>query len=416
VAGNDERKPAKRAIPSLPARRDFLRRTSLLGLAWAASRWSAPWRTELLAAPLAAAAPQSGKKKRIVKAQIGDSIRVADCGGDVWTTTWADDDNLYCATDDTSGFNHACDSNLAVQRVSGGPPPNLRGETVNAMREFGKAGELKEDRASWKASGLTAVDGVLYLAVSRHYYDGVGDTSSDSTHHFWVQETWDASIVKSADHGKTWSEAPKLGQAMFPGRIFSNPFFVQYGKDSREAMDGAAEYVYVVSNDGTWNNGNWMTLGRVSRGLIGRLEAGDWEFVHGFDAQGEPIWRTRHDNATYVFRAPGRASMTGIHYLAPLDLYLMPQWHYPHLDDPKRRWQATRWEFYQAPAPWGPWTLFHSQDFEPQGFYNPSIPSKFISEDGRKFWIFVAGDFSSAHKAKDYYGLNVVPVTLEVEG
>ena len=47
---------------------------------------------------------------------------------------------------------------------------------------------------------------------------------------------------------------------------------------------------------------------------------------------------------------------------------------------------------YSAPAPWGPWTLFHTQDFEPQGFYNPSIPGKFISEDERKFWI--STDFS----------------------
>jgi hypothetical protein len=106
--------------------------------------------------------------------------------------------------------------------------------------------------------------------------------------------------------------------------------------------------------------------------------------------------------------------MTGVHYISPLGLYIMPQWHYPRLDEPTRRWEVTRWEFYQAPAPWGPWMLFHTQDFEPQGFYNPSIPSKFISEDGRKFWIFVAGNFK--HRVpKDYYGLNVLPVTLEVE-
>jgi hypothetical protein len=350
-----------------------------------------------------------------VKAQIGNSIRIPNCSGDVWTTTWADDDNLYSATDDTTGFNNACDSNLAVQRITAGPPPNVQGETVNAMREFGKGGELKEDKASWKASGLICVDGVLYLAVSRHYYDGVGDTSSDSAHHFWIQETWDASIVKSTDHGKTWSAAPKLGHAMFSGRVFSNPFFIQYGKDGKGIKDGAAEYVYAVSNDGTWNNGNWMTLGRVSRGLIERLDADDWEFVHDFDDKGEPIWRPRHDNALYIFRSPGRASMTGIHHVAPLDLYIMPQWHYPQLDDPKRRWKVTRWEFYQAPAPWGPWTLFHTQDFEPQGFYNPSIPSKFISDDGRKFWIFVAGDFTDYKEPKNFYGLNVLPVTLEVE-
>jgi hypothetical protein len=201
---------------------------------------------------------------------------------------------------------------------------------------------------------------------------------------------------------------------MFRGRVFSNPFFIQYGKDGKGTKDGAAEYVYAISNDGTWNNGNWMTLGRVSRGLIERLDPDDWEFVHGFDDEGEPIWRPRHDNALYIFRSPGRASMTGIHHFAPLDLYIMPQWHYPQLDDRKRRWKVTRWEFYQGPAPWGLWTLFHTQDFEPQGFYNPSIPSKFISDDGRKFWVFVAGDFTDYKEPKNFYGLNIIPVTLEV--
>jgi hypothetical protein len=391
------------------ARRTFLKYGSLSVIGLAVAR-------DFFAVPAVASSPQqSEKKKRILSAQIGNAIRVPDCSGDVWTTTWADDDNLYSVTDDTTGFNKACDSNLAVHRISGGPPPNVAGVTVNPMKEFGKAGELKEDGASWKASGLICVNGVLYLAVSRHRYDGVGDMSADSEHHFWIQETWDASILKSFDHGTTWTPAPKLGHSMFPGRVFSNPFFVQYSRDGHGSKDGKGNFVYAVSNDGTWNNGNWMTMGRVSAGLIERLDPEDWEFVHGFDDKRQPIWGPRHDNALYVFRSPGRASMTGIHYIAPLDLYIMPQWHYPRLDEPKRRWKVTRWEFYSAPSPWGPWTLFHTQDFEPQGFYNPSIPSKFISEDGRKFWIFVAGDFTTNKEPNNFYGLNVLPVTLEVE-
>ena len=108
--------------------------------------------------------------------------------------------------------------------------------------------------------------------------------------------------------------------------------------------------------------------------------------------------------------------MTGVHYIRGLDLYRMPQWYYPHLEEPKRRWKVTRWEFYSAPAPWGPWTLFHPQDVEPQSFYNPSIPSKFISENGREFWLFVSGDFKTNEESRDVYGLNMIPVTLEVQG
>jgi hypothetical protein len=393
---------------NLLARRDFLRLGSLSALAWAA-----PGSFSVSSAR--SRPPEPSEKKRILKARIGKPIRLPNCWGDVWTTTWADDDNLYTVSDDTTGFNKACNSNLAVHRITGGPPPNIEGVTVNPMSEFGKAGELKEDGASWKATGLTCVDGVLYLALSRHYYDGVGDESDNPVQRFWIQETWDASIIKSTDHGKTWSPAPKLRHAMFPGRLFSNPFFVQYGKDGQGSKDDADKYVYAVSNDGAWNNGNWMTLGRVSRGLMARLDPDDWEFVHGYDKNGDPIWRPRQDNALYIFRSPGNTSMTGIHYIRGLDLYIMPQWYYPHLDEPKRRWKVTRWEFYSAPAPWGPWTLFHTQDFEPQSFYNPSIPSKIISEDGREFWIFVAGNFKENEQPDNVYGLNMIPVTLEVK-
>lgn len=75
-------------------------------------------------------------------------------------------------------------------------------------------------------------------------------------------------------------------------------------------------------------------------------------------------------------------------------MYIMPQWYHANLEEPdeKRRWQMTRFEFYTASTPWGPWTLFHTQEFQPQGWYNPYIPSKFISSDGRKFWIFTGGN------------------------
>jgi len=395
-------------------RRDFLNGGSFLGAALAL-----PGRTRLYAA----AAQTAGQaRKRIVKVEFGKPIRLPGSHGDTWTTTWADDDELYTAADDTFGFNNSSDGNLAVHRLSG-TPADLRGATVNAMAEFGKECEKKGDGAVWKASGFTCVDGVLYLSVSRHYANtGVGDKGG-SPDHYWVQETWDASIVKSTDHGKTWSPTPKIGQAMFPGKLFSVPYFVQYGKDGRvegedvhaswEARD-RFDYVYAVSNDGAWNDGNWMTMGRVSRGLIGRLDPEDWEFIHDWTDKREPIWGPRHDNAVYMFRSPGRTSMTGIHYLAPLGLYVLPQWYYDHAEDPMaRKISRTIWEIYSAPAPWGPWTLFHRQVWDPEGFYNPCIPSKFISPDGRHFWIITAGDFSDQAPG-GLYGLHMIPVTLEL--
>lgn len=329
--------------------------------------------------------------------------------GDVWTTTWADDGNLYSVSDDTYGFGNICNSNLAIHRMTGDTPPDLHGETINCMRAYGADAERGADRASWKANGLACIDGVLYLAVSRHHY---------MNDNFPIQQTWDATIVKSEDYGRTWNCEPPTGQPfaqpMFPGHTFSTPFFVHYGQGGQGTAHGADTYIYAVSSDGVWNNGSSMTLGRVRRDRIAHLDPADWEYVNGYDEARQPIWGARQDTALYTFRAPGRTSMTGIHYIAPLGLYIMPQWHYPCLEPYTlpRSWQVSRWDFYQAPAPWGPWTLFHSQEFDPQGFYNPCIPAKFVSADGRSMWIFTAGDFQT----QAYYYLHMMRMTLKVEG
>lgn len=275
------------------------------------------------------------------------------CLGDVWASTWANEGDLYTVTDDTYGFGNVCKSNLAIHRITGDMPPSIQGETINAMSDYGAVSHLGVDRASWKANGLTCIDGVLYLSVSRHHYHN---------DNFPIQQTWDASIVKSEDYGRMWNAAPSevgepFAQAMFPGPTCSTPFFVQYGQDGKGSADGADTYIYATSSDGFWNNGSSMTLGRVRRDRLARLDPGDWQFVNGYDEQRQPIWGRRHDTALYTFRAPGRASMTDIHYMAPLGLYIMPQWHFSHVvEDPfPRKWRVSQFDFYQAPAPWGRW-------------------------------------------------------------
>jgi len=353
---------------------------------------------------------------RILSARLGDPQRHPDnVFGDVWSATWADDGAVYTSADDTRGFGNVCSSNLAVNRLDG-LPPALSGVTVNTMAAYGGMGALGPDRAHWKACGLTCVAGVLYLSVSRHVY---------MSEPFWVQWTGDASIVRSDDHGQTWSPVPPIGASMFPGRNFSAPIFIEYGQNGAAGPHGSDRYVYAISSVGCWNNGSEMTLGRVRRDRLGGLDPQDWEFVQSFRESGVPDvrsnpaglgmprWGPRHDTACPVFRVPGRASMAGIQYVGPLGLYIMPQWHFPHLDDRPNpaRWQFCQWDFYQAPAPWGPWTPFHAQTFEPEGFYNPTIPSKFISPDGRRLWLLTCGDFAThAH-----YALHLVPMDLEVD-
>ncbi len=234
---------------------------------------------------------------------------------------------------------------------------------------------------------------------------------------------WDSSLIRSDDGGASWTSVPALGAAMFPGPNFATPAFIDYGQHPATGPHQAAEYVYALSTTGHWNNGHAMTLGRVPRDRIGRLDPADWEFAQGFDpnpapdladpvagdAAREPVWDRRHDCALPVFQSPGRTSMAGATWVAPLGRYLLPQWHFPALERPNpRRWQHSRWQVYSAPAPWGPWSLFLEHDFAPEGFYNPSMPSRFISADGTRMWLLTCGDFST----HAYYAMHAVEVTL----
>lgn len=386
-------------------RRDFLKAGCLGAFAWNLG--------------LGGAAPV-GEKLPIVGAHLGAPISYNKSFGDIWSTTWADDGNLYRVSDDARGFENVCDSNLAIHRIVGEVPPDLAGTTINPMAEYGHMmGKSCIDGGNWKGAGLTCVDGVLYLAVCRNGGAYIRDPRGPD---YWIQEAWDASIVKSLDHGKTWSPAPQIGAAMFPGKNFCYPCFVEYGRNGEGRKD---DFIYATSEDGSWNNACGMTIGRVPEDRIGRLDARDWEFFHGFDDESRPLWRPRHDTASAVLRAPGRTSMAAIFHIPALDIHILPQWSrdytrpelqdvnlWLHSDPASRdlRRRVTRFEFYQSRAPWGPWTKFHDQVMDLQGFYCPVIPSKFISSDGRMFWPFTAGNPPD----KKWYRLTMIPATLDV--
>jgi hypothetical protein len=92
---------------------------------------------------------------------------------------------------------------------------------------------------SWKASGLVSVDGVLYLSISRHHYP---DERKPFAH--FIEETWDASIIKSTDHGTNWTATPEIGKAMFPGRLFSNPL-LRSARPGRKRQNEQRRRVYL---------------------------------------------------------------------------------------------------------------------------------------------------------------------------
>ena len=394
-------------------RRVFLRKSGITAFSWGLSLGLSPC---LLARLVGAGKtdadknpngytdqPSRAEGQPLRAVRVGRPVPILDSQGDTWVAAWADDDNLYSPSNDTRGFRMAASANIAFNRLSGNDPLNLSGVTLNPMVEYGKGSEEGPDGCTWKSSGCTCLEGVLYWVVARHRY---GEKSGDPHRRQIAQN---ASIIKSVDFGRTWRRpvVDNLQQPMFPGRRFATPYFVEYGR-GRTEVDNAGQYVYALSNNGFWDCGDDMVLGRVLRSKMAALNGADWEFYTGGNGIRGSAWSRNVNEAEPVVQQPGRLGMTGAVYLPARKRYLMIGWYYPagggKMKDAKTH---TVWDFYEAPRPWGPWTRIGSYDSSPQGYYSPEVCPKFQNDD--KVFVLTAGNWEDP-KA---YRLTVVPLDLE---
>ena len=305
-----------------------------------------------------------------------------NANGDTWDPFWADDGNLYAFNCDGRGFG-SNPMNLAFNKLSGEGPDALAGSQVNPMAEYGKAGQKGPDNATWKACGQECIDGVFYAFVSRNTY------GSDSHDPLTRQTAANASLIKSTDRGRTWTPSAQQNyeRPMWPGGQFGAPFFVHYGRNGGQVeRDGAGEYVYACSTNGFWNDGDTLILGRVLRSQLSRLNSADWEYLSGYDPGATPGWSRSIDRAIPILDRPARCGQTPITFVPALGVYLLVSWYNT---ETMTRWfepNRMRYDFYQAPHPWGPWTPAGSADDSFLGpgwhMYGPSICAAFQRRRG----------------------------------
>jgi hypothetical protein len=332
-----------------------------------------------------------------------------DSRGDTWDPFWADDDNLYAFNCDGRGFGTE-GRNLAFTRLSGGRVVELTGVVINTMDEYGVEGKKEADGATWKVCGQECIDGVFYAFVSRNTY---GKDSGD----YWLRQTAvNSSLIKSHDRGRTWSRsaAENYAHPMWEGGAFGTPFFVHYGKNGgRVTKDGADRYVYAVSNNGFWNDGDYYILGRVPRPKLSELNAADWTYFAGGER-----WSANIRDAVPILSTPVRCGQTPPCFIEGLGVYLMVVWYNT---DRMTTWfepNEMRYDFFQAQHPWGPWTPINSfSDRFLSGnnhMYGPSVCAKFQEVSGRevKVYLFTSGcpfeDFPSG-----MYKAWCIPVLLK---
>lgn len=311
----------------------------------------------------------------LTSATVADSptaIGVSD--GDLWPSCWAPDDALYSANGDGSGFG-SVSSDIVMNRITGTPVSgDLDGEGIAAGDDLGQV--WSGEGFTRKPTGMLCIDDLIFLAVQ------------DLAHDF--NEAPAATIARSDDAGRTWTW--DTAKPMFDDGVFTTIWFADYGQDSERRPENA--YVYAYGLDRNWRDSfsdivedpTELFLARVP--VTSLQDASTWEFFAGEPGADEPTWITDITQKRPVLvderRTHGMSvlSQGGVTYLPKHDRYLYTSW------------TEFTFEFSEAPTPWGPWTLFFSEDFDEYpwtaeriGGYGTTVPSKFVAEDERTMWV-----------------------------
>jgi hypothetical protein len=298
--------------------------------------------------------------------------------GDTFPMTWADDDEIYASAGDPGWGTPPKNNGLDVEKFSG-MPPQYKISRVNFME-----GYVGEGGGGEKPSGMISVNGVLYLAFQNLLGKKPPEHGHDS------QNGTDAAIVASRDHGKTWAPAIKdIKQPMFPGGIFGGPAFVNAGKDNADAPD---KYVYAVSTD-QWDNGSALRVGRVPSDRIQDRSA--WEWVSGLKDAEHPQWTSEMQQALPVLTDDRSISLPDMVYVAAVKRYILLTWR---LEKDFSSDDGSELMIYDAPHPWGPFTLVHREaiwESVQMNAYCPRLPLKWLQVKGNEMvgWIQFSGSW-----------------------
>ncbi|MGC0379228.1 hypothetical protein [Streptomyces sp. SAI-229] len=216
--------------------------------------------------------------------------------GDPWPNCWSDDDNVYAAYGDGTGFG-AGFSDIGVARISG-MPGALTGSQLST-----DAGRIWNAGHNRKPTGMACVNGDLYLAVQ------------DLAHDF--DDAPAATITRSTDKGRTWTW--DHDRPMFGG-VFTTVMFLDYGKNHADVPD---DYVYAYGLDHNWRDSFDNTvpdpvdlyLARVHKSSV--MDENVWQYMSGTDASGNPVRSTEISRRVPVLHDDRRVSLRPCAVLRP---------------------------------------------------------------------------------------------------
>jgi hypothetical protein len=328
-------------------------------------------------------------------------IQVASTiGCDSWTPTWAPDDNLYTAIGDCRPEGVPRKIGMGFGRISGptaesvafavvptGDPDNWDDAATGAGVEA-----VGDDSASHKAAGMLH-DGTRFWYWIRNI------TSTGTGVRLKFSDNYD-----SPNPAFTWVDwsLPAVGYASF----------VQYGQGY---TGGPADYAYAVIPLSSAAAGSVSSSAYELVPAFGLLrgsrsdltQQGGWEYFCG--SAGRPAWCSALSAATPIFHAPGMSftPRAGMSWNPGIGRFMLSLVFDPAAgtSSPGTRFNGGLMVL-ASPQTWGPWQMVFSSEGEtwPGGTSTAAcgstdwgsgeradIPTKYMSEDGRTFYLFSSG-------------------------
>lgn len=329
----------------------------------------------------------------------------------MWPLTWAEDGNLYGGAGDNRN------SPMNFWSISGKPNldrGNHQGDWILDLIDnlpldpaVYATHPMVHSKMGIKPAGLIDIGGRLHFAVETQNY-GINALFNRQIN----VEGW---IITSDDYGRSWNREATDQTSFFSGRVASC-HFLQYGQGAATPDGWLYAYFPGASDDGMsyWENGDYVLLGRVRPDHV--LEREAWEFSSGIDGDGVAVWSADADAATPVFEYPRMTGENHVSYNAGIGRYIMGNYSFVDEQGQPRPYHQGEWPstiersqltLFEAPAPWGPWSLFYRNDNWGVGDYQPSFPVNWMFNQGTTMFMVSSGSF-------DDYNFTVQRVDLDL--
>jgi hypothetical protein len=371
--------------------------------------------------------------------------RFKGTGTDMHWWTIGQDSAIYIADDD--GENFGGPSNYAHLLKITGIPPFHKVETVTDFMDIPFRKLIPEGKLLRRyVDGIIAVDSNIYisiydydwnLSINKPYYDSlryrlqffdcwknVKDSLMFQNMMFTDNLSLNygiAGIIKSSDGGKTWSNVPNQHTPIFLGPKFAGLTFLNFGPGYSQVPDYLGQYVYAMSNDHSWESGDYLSMARVHKDSILYRQA--WEFLSSINNNNIPSW-SKNESETYpIFVDSGHVGHPTISYNYALKRYILGVYSdsIPHKENATysewKKWdKASEVQLYESEFPWGPWKIFYNEmpfGGKDHSCYLPQIPNTWWSADGKSGIIMFAGDYTGRNF--EYYGLMTWPFNFKVK-